>query len=51
MVQQKPWGRLKDKQTAMIVIDARRLDSIEGRDKAIEHLVAHDMGGAWKQWS
>ena len=45
MAAEKPWGRLRDKTKAAIVVDARRIDTTEGRDAALEHLRAHDMGG------
>ena len=37
--------RLRDKETAAIVIEARRLDNGGCRDAALRHLVEHDMGG------
>ncbi len=44
-MQQKPWGRLRDKARASVVVEARRIDMTEGRNVALEYLKAHGMGG------
>ena len=44
-MQQKPWGRLRDKAKASVVVEARRIDMTEGRNAALQNLNAHGMGG------
>ena len=44
-MQQKAWGRLKDRATASVVVNARRIDITNGRDAALDYLKAHSMGG------
>ena len=44
-MQQQPWGRLRDKARASVVVNARRIDMTDGRDAALEYLKAHCMGG------
>ena len=38
-------ARLRDKEKAAIVIEARRLDMTSGRESALRYLAEHDMGG------
>lgn len=38
-------ARLRDKEKAAIVIEARRLDMTDGRESALLYLAEHDMGG------
>ena len=44
-MQQKAWGRLKDRAAASVIVNARRIDITNGRDAALDYLKAHSMGG------
>lgn len=45
MAETKPWGRLRDKTNAAIVSTARCIDMHDGREKAIDYLIATGLGG------
>ena len=41
----KPWSRLRDKAVAPLVVEGRRVDSLEGRDAGLLYLASIGMGG------
>ena len=38
-------SRLRDKEKASIVVEARRMDMEVGRNSALQYLISKDMGG------